>query len=309
MHIYVILLYSEERLARFWSSLCAAYCDCNSPDIPKVTADIKSGGVDDTTMREATADVDSGGSCLPPVNTSGFDSFGWHPRLGFGNFGQQKYTWLAKGLIRSFKTVLVRVGRLDRSLEVKSVISGLNELVYEKYVERVQTPVDETQFGRGEDSWGISVEDKEAIVMDMDSACEKASVHVDTSTHAAELCGQDRGKQRSRSELSSPPHPSSNVHSLLVLPRIICVLVKLLVHFMISTFSAQQALCEFTGDATKADSLSRYDDVLNYRQRGMKHMLAIFELSLKTRLEYSLKIALCSSIPLSNVDQPNIMVT
>lgn len=38
-------------------------------------------------------------------------------------------------------------------------------------------------------------------------------------------------------------------------------------------------------------------------------MLGIFELSLRTRLEYSLKIALCSSIPLSNVDQPNIMVT
>ena len=46
----------------------------------------------------------------------------------------------------------------------------------------------------GEDSGGISVEGQEAIVTDMDSVCEKASVHVDTSTHAAELSGQDRGK-------------------------------------------------------------------------------------------------------------------
>jgi len=317
---------SEERLSNFWEACCAAYCDTSSEETAKSTQDGARGVIGDSTMTEPTENKNPVGISPLVVDNSGFDSYGYHPKLEHGPFGLYRYNWLANDLLQSFRTVLKRVGSLDRSADVKKVVAGLNELVYEKYVEG-GNPVSAGSVHGADAQISVEVDLSGGECVAKGGEAAGKNVHgEDAHTSADAGLGNDRvdpfprgsstesvdrnvqGRKRSKSDRSSPPL-ASYTGDLYQLPRVICVLLKLVVHFMVSTFAAQQALCEFARDSKGADSLDRYNDQANHRQRGMKHMLAMFELSLKTRLEYSLKIALCSCIPSSCKSQENVMVT
>jgi len=344
---------SEERLSNFWNACCASYCDTSSEETANSTQDAGRGMMGDITMTESTESIKTAGMSPLVVENSGFDSFGYHPKLDYGRFGLHKYNWLAKNLLHSFKTVLKRIVRLDRSTDVKEVVSGLNELVYEKYVEGGNPVSAGNVHGAGAQiSVEVGLSGSECVAKGQEAAGknvhgEKAHTSADAGLGndsgrfkgtSMEIAGNNVHGEGAQSRTEAPVDPflrgsstdsasrgvqghkrskpdrwssplASYTGGLYQLPRVICVLVKLVVHFMVSTFAAQQALCEFARDSKGADSLDRYNDQANHRQRGMKHMLAIFELSLKTRLEYSLKIALCSSIQSSCKLQENVMVT
>jgi len=344
---------STERLSNFWDACCSSYCDTSSEETAKSTQDAAAGVMGDTTMTESTESINPADMSPLVADDSGFDGYGYHPKLEYGRFSLYKYNWLAKTLLQSFRTVLKRVATLDRNTNMKDVVYGLNELVYEKYVEgaspvstdnvhgadaqmsakadlsggacvaqggavagknvRGEDALTRADAGLGNDSGGLKATDKEiagnrvhgeGVVSRSAGPGDPLVRGSSTDSVSREVQGRKRSKPDG---LVSPL--ASDTEGLYQLPRVICVLVKLVVHFMVSTFAAQQALCEFASDSKGADSLYRYNDQANHRQRGMKHMLAIFELSLKTRLEYSLKIALCASIPSSCNLQENVMIT